>query len=112
MTAEVHPDIVMMLTDMHEAMNAMRADLQAVRAEMREKPTAPVEPRAAYSVTEAAGLLQKGEYTVRNWCREGRINATKRAEGRGCSKVWSISSDEVTRYRDEGLLPPDITRNG
>jgi hypothetical protein len=112
MTAEVHPDIVMMLSGMQETMNAMRAELHEVRAELREKPAVPVEPRAAYSVAEAAVKFQKAEYTVRNWCREGRINATKRAERRGCSEVWSISAEEVTRYKNEGLLPQDMMRNG
>jgi hypothetical protein len=62
-------------------------------------------------VEEVAALLKKTPYTVREWCRERRINATKRAERRGGAELWNISAAEVTRYRDEGLLPPDPHRN-
>ena len=61
--------------------------------------------RTAYTVQEAADLLGKGTYTVRQWCLEGRINATKRAEKRGGTEVWNISAVEIERYRNEGLLP-------
>jgi hypothetical protein len=65
----------------------------------------PKEARTSYTVEEAATLLGKKPYTVRQWCLEGRINATKRAERRGGSEVWNISAVEIDRYRNEGLLP-------
>jgi hypothetical protein len=58
-----------------------------------------------YSTAEVAKLLGKAEFTVREWCRLGRINAKKKACGRGISSEWIISHDEVTRVRNEGLLP-------
>ena len=53
-----------------------------------------------------AEIVGRAEFTVREWCRHGRILAEKRPCGRGRSKEWMISHDELQRYRDEGLLPP------
>ena len=58
-----------------------------------------------YTTTEVATLLGKAEFTVREWCRLGRVHAAKRSCGRGCSQEWIISHDELTRIRNEGLLP-------
>jgi hypothetical protein len=58
-----------------------------------------------YTTTEVAELLGKAEFTVREWCRLGRVNAEKRDCGRGNSLEWIISHDELTRIRNHGLLP-------
>ena len=58
-----------------------------------------------YSTAEVARILGKAEFTVREWCRLGRIWAEKRQCGRGNSKEWSISHEELTRIQNEGLLP-------
>ena len=58
-----------------------------------------------YSTAELAEILGKAEFTVREWCRNGRIWAEKRATGRGNSKEWMISHVELERIRNEGLLP-------
>ena len=58
-----------------------------------------------YSTQEVAESLGKAEFTVREWCRLGRIRASKRATGRGRSQEWMVSHDELTRVRNEGLLP-------
>src|SRR5947209_12460192 len=44
-----------------------------------------------YSTAEAAKGLGKSEFTVREWCRLGRVRAEKRPCGRGHSQEWSIS---------------------
>jgi hypothetical protein len=66
--------------------------------------------QAAYSTEQFAKLIGKAEYTVREWCRLGRIRAEKRPCGRGYSLEWSIPHAELERYRSYGLLP--ITKNG
>lgn len=58
-----------------------------------------------YSTSEVARILERSDFTVREWCRLGRIWAEKRQTGRGNSKEWMISSVELDRIRNEGLLP-------
>lgn len=112
MNAELHPDLMTMLCEMSATLKTVQADIQAVHAEVKAKPGVPVESRAAYTVEGAAELFGRDVYTVRNWCRLGRINAFKRSERRGGSATWGISADELTRYRNEGLLEIDPSRNG
>ena len=58
-----------------------------------------------FTVAEAAKLLERQPFTVREWCRNGRIHAEKRSCGRGQSTEWVISLGEIERYTNEGLLP-------
>jgi hypothetical protein len=58
-----------------------------------------------YTTGEVASLLGKAEFTVREWCRLNRVYAEKRQTGRGRAKEWMISHQELTRIRNEGLLP-------
>jgi hypothetical protein len=56
-----------------------------------------------YTTGEAAQPLGRAEFTVREWCRLGQVNASKRACGRG--QEWAISHAELERIRNKGLLP-------
>jgi transposase len=58
-----------------------------------------------YSVEEVAAHMGKASFTVREWCRHGRINAQKRPYRRGKSAEWMISHDELQRIQNLGLLP-------
>jgi Helix-turn-helix domain len=58
-----------------------------------------------YTTAEAAKLLDKAEFTVREWCRLGRIHAKKKKCGRGIAGEWIISHAELMRVKNEGLLP-------
>ena len=58
-----------------------------------------------YSTAEVARLLNRAEFTVREWARNGRIWAEKRQCGRGNAKEWMISDIELNRIQNEGLLP-------
>jgi hypothetical protein len=60
-----------------------------------------------YTTAEVAKILGKAEFTVREWCRLGRVYAEKRQTGRGRTKEWMVSHQELTRIRNEGLLPLD-----
>jgi hypothetical protein len=64
-------------------------------------------PKAWYSTAEAARVLGRAEFTVREWCRLGRVKAEKRRCGRGRSQEWMIPHAELLRYQNEGLLPPE-----
>jgi len=58
-----------------------------------------------YNTDEFAELVGKAEFTVREWCRNGRIHAEKQGSGRGASKAWVISHAELQRFQKEGQLP-------
>lgn len=58
-----------------------------------------------YTTAEVGEILHRAEWTVREWCRLGRVNADKRLCGRGRSQEWIISHAELQRIRNEGLLP-------
>ena len=58
-----------------------------------------------YSTAEVAKILGKAEFTVREWCRLGRVKAEKKKCGRGVASEWIVSHAELTRVRNEGLLP-------
>lgn len=61
--------------------------------------------QAYYSTADVAQLLGKAEFTVREWCRLGRIRAEKRRCGRGHAHEWMVPHEELERVRSEGLLP-------
>jgi len=58
-----------------------------------------------YTTDEFAEIVGKAKFTVREWCRLGRIHAQKRACGRGPTQEWMIAHEELIRYRNHGLLP-------
>lgn len=58
-----------------------------------------------YTTEEFARVVTKAEFTVREWCRLGRICAEKRQSGRGRFQAWVVSHHELLRYQREGLLP-------
>ena len=61
--------------------------------------------RTSYTTAEVARILGKSPYTVREWCRLGRVNAEREKDGRGGYGAWRISREELRRIQDEGLLP-------
>lgn len=52
-----------------------------------------------YAPVEVAYIVSKKTATIRNHCRDGRINATKSGNS------WLISKSEVARYIKDGPLP-------
>lgn len=61
--------------------------------------------KSYYSTADVATILGKAEFTIREWCRKRRCVAIKRPCGRGNSKEWMISHEELQRIQSEGLLP-------
>ena len=58
-----------------------------------------------YATDEFARVVGKAEFTVREWCRLGRVRAEKKGSGRGKYQSWVVSHDELLRYQREGLIP-------
>lgn len=58
-----------------------------------------------YSTADAARILNRSKFTVREWCRLGRVYAEKRLSGRGTTQEWMISHEELMRIKSEGLIP-------
>ena len=56
-----------------------------------------------YTVAEAAEILSKAPFTVREWARLERINASKRPCGRGRASEWMIFHREIERIQNKGL---------
>ena len=63
------------------------------------------QPREWYSVEEFARIVGRSVFTCREWCRRGRIIASKKNSGRGAHAAWVISHAELLRFQREGLLP-------
>ena len=61
--------------------------------------------REWYSVEAFARLAGRSEFTTREWCRLGRMNAEKKESGRGAHAAWAISHGEWLRFQKDGLLP-------
>ena len=61
--------------------------------------------REWYTTHEFARATGKAEFTIREYCRLGRLKAEKRQSGRGAYPQWVISHAELERYQREGLKP-------
>jgi excisionase family DNA binding protein len=49
-----------------------------------------------YTTVEVAELVNRSDYTVREWCRKHQVDAMKAPNGRG----WLISHQELMRIRN------------
>ena len=88
--------------------DSLQARLQVIEAAVMEIKEFILDQRPQkdwYSVAEVAKALGKAEWTVREWCRLGRVYASKRDCGRGNAKEWIIAREELERIDNEGLLP-------
>lgn len=89
-----------------ERLRALEASLTAIESTVTAQQSSAIPvPREYFSVAEFAVEVNREEYTVREWCRLGRINAEKCESGRGDAKGWKIPVGELQRVRDHGLLP-------
>jgi hypothetical protein len=81
------------LTNLAERMAALEERLKAIQVGQVEKDW--------YSTEDVAALMDRAPWTVREWCRHGRIKAKKRA---GTDR-WVVSKEELERLMNHGLLP-------
>ncbi len=80
-------------------------DLQRLLYEVHDRTVRGAIIKEYYTTQEVAQLLKKRPYTVREWCRLGRVQGEKSHSGRGLDEEWRISHEELTRIQNEGLLP-------
>jgi hypothetical protein len=89
------------MTPTHDELLARLQKIESLLAALVEQRTI----KEWYTTAEVAVLLGRAEFTVREWCRLGRVRATKKQCGRGQAGEWIIGHEELTRVRNEGLLP-------
>ena len=85
-------------------LKVVHEELQVIKATL----AAPVERQQVkeyYDVEEFARLIGKAPFTVREYCRNGRLHGEKRNSGRGKYQAWVIRHEELLRYQKEGLIP-------
>ncbi|QDT64066.1 helix-turn-helix domain-containing protein [Calycomorphotria hydatis] len=56
-----------------------------------------------YTTAEVAEIVGRAEFTVREWCRLGRVDGIKHANGR--QREWRVSHAELQRILNEGPRP-------
>jgi hypothetical protein len=66
--------------------------------------------RQWHTTQEFAKAVGKAEFTIREYCRLGRLCAEKRQSGRGAHSQWVLSNAELLRFQREGLRPGHRTR--
>ena len=91
---DAHPEWVGQLLERLDKLDAMLAELIRQRI-----------VRDWYTTDEVAQILGRAKFTVREWCRHGRVRAQKQGSGRGKHQAWVISHEELQRLQREGLLP-------
>lgn len=57
-----------------------------------------------YTTAEVAQILGKRPYTVREWCRLGRVRGDKAHSGRGLDEEWRVWHEELMQIQNEGPL--------
>ena len=84
-----------------EEMNAILERLERIERLIVEQKSV----KEWYATEEFARLVGKAEFTVREWCRLGRVRCRKRNDGHGKHRAWVIPHEELLRIQREGLLP-------
>lgn len=92
------------MASLTQRLDSVMEQLQRIEAVVTQLARQPAE-KEWYTPAEVAEIMGKTAFTVREWCRHRRINAEKRSCGRGLSQEWVISSKELTRIQNHGLLP-------
>lgn len=98
-------DIAADLLDVLRELGERQIRIEDMVADLHCQSTSEATRKEWYSTAEAAQVLQKRPFTVREWCRLSRIIARKRPTGRGDAVEWEISHEEIDRIRNHGLLP-------
>ena len=90
-----------------ERLDEVLARLRAIEAELhhlREEQTV----KEWYGTAEVASVLNRSDYTVREWCRKHQIPAEKTSNGRD----WIISHETIVRLKNRELPLPEHQVHG
>ena len=92
---------------LQESLAELKDELAEIKASLINLPTPQQQltTRENFTVPEFAAKVDRAEYTVREWCRMGRIHAEKLDD-----EEWRIPREELARYLDHGLLPARYLR--
>jgi len=99
--ADLHQWLSAELETLHHRLAGLNGALEELAGLVLSEQTV----KEAYTTQEVAHILGKRPYTVREWCRHGRVHAYKAAFGRGGEDEWRIGHQELVRIQNEGLLP-------
>src|ERR1019366_7055573 len=88
-----------------DGMMAAITETQALQREVRDLLLSQRTVKDFYTTAEVGVILGKAEFTVREWCRNGRVHGQKQGRGRGKHQAWVISHAELQRLQRDGLLP-------
>ena len=81
-------------------------DLMAKLVAIEQKLVAFAKPKSYYTIAESAEFLNKTEYTVREYCKSGKLLAEKANVFSGMHQQWRIAYDELLRFIREGKRKP------
>lgn len=96
---EVVEIVTEVLVNYHARLSAIELLLREIHDKAIKGPV-----KEYYTTQEVARILSKRPYTVREWCRLGRVHGEKAYSGRGLDEEWRISHTELVRIQNEGLL--------
>lgn len=88
------------------------SEIRGLLAEVRDFLLSQRVVRDYYSTEQAAQILGKAPWTVREWCRQGRVHAEKRRSGRGRALDWAIFHAELQRIQAAPTQPQRPSQNG
>jgi hypothetical protein len=86
--------------EIREDLSRFEARLAQMRIGQQDHPLERLPRKDSYSASEVAKEVQRSEYQVRKWCRDGRLAGRKSASGE-----WLVAFEELVRYKNEGLRP-------
>jgi hypothetical protein len=104
MSPEVTTGLFAFLSRLDERVTRIGGEVQKLTASL-DLLVAQRTVKEKYTTGEVAEILGKRPFTVRQWCNNGRVHAEKAECGRGEDQEWRITHEELTRIRNEGLLP-------
>lgn len=81
------------------------AHIESLLGQLLQLASSQQAPKDWYTTTEVATILGRAQYTVREWCREGRVPAQQRRARRGNGLEWIISHEQLELLKAEKLRP-------